>query len=346
MRAARLYGYDPDLKGDEFLRLEEVPDPKIEEPDEVLVRVGGAGLCRTDLHVIQGLWDDALVVEPPYILGHENAGWIQEVGSAVRHVRPGDPVLVLPGLSDGVCPACRRGTDNLCESLVWIGIQRDGGFADLLKARERNMITLPEGMEPNAVAPYVDAGLTAYHAAKRATRLVEPDGTVVVIGVGGLGHVGIQALRALSPVRILAVEISQTARRLAEDLGVDEVIDGSQDPVERVRDLTGGTGAGAVLDFVAEGDVPGQAMAMLRAGGAYLVIGYGGKLEIPTMEFLTEKQVIGNVGGTSAEMIELLALAEKGKIRLETTQYPLDRVNDAIGDLRDLRIRGRAVLVP
>jgi NAD+-dependent secondary alcohol dehydrogenase Adh1 len=158
--------------------------------------------------------------------------------------------------------------------------------------------------------------------------------------------VGIQALRALSPVRILAVETSQTARQLAEDLGVDEVIDGSQDPVNRVQELTGGTGAGAVLDFVAEGDVPGQAMAMLGAGGAYLVIGYGGRLEIPTMEFLTEKQVIGNVGGTSAEMIELLALAEMGKIRLETTEYPLDRINEAIGDLRDFRIRGRAVLVP
>jgi NAD+-dependent secondary alcohol dehydrogenase Adh1 len=346
MRAARLYVYDQDLKGDEFLRLEEVREPSIEEPDEVIVRVGGAGLCRTDLHIIQGLWDDALVVEPPYILGHENAGWIQDVGPAVRHVRPEDPVLVLPGLADGVCAACRRGTDNLCESLVWIGIQRDGGFADLLKARERNMIGLPEGMEPSAAAPFADAGLTAYHAAKRASRLVEPNGTVVVVGVGGLGHVGIQVLRALSPVRILAVEISETARRLAEDLGVDEVIDGSQGPVEQVQGLTGGAGADAVLDFVAEGDVPGQAMAMLRPGGAYLVIGYGGKLEIPTMEFLSEKQVIGNVGGTSAEMMELLALAGRGKIRLETTEYPLERINEAIADLRDLRIRGRAVLVP
>ena len=346
MRAARLYGYDTDLKGDELLRLEEVPEPSIEDPGDVLVRVGGAGLCRTDLHIIQGLWDDALVVDPPYILGHENAGWVEEVGSAVRHVRPGDAVLVLPGLSDGVCPACRRGTENLCESLVWIGIQRDGGFAELMKARERNMIPLPEGMEPSAVAPYVDAGLTAYHAAKRATRLVEPNGTVVVIGVGGLGHVGIQALRALSPVRVLAVEISEVARRLAEDLGVDELIDGGESPVERVQELTGGAGADAVLDFVAEGEVPGQAMAMLRPGGVYLVVGYGGRLDVPTMDFLTEKQVIGNVGGTSSEMVELLGLAEQGKVRLETTEYPLDRINEAIGDLRDLRIRGRAVVVP
>jgi NAD+-dependent secondary alcohol dehydrogenase Adh1 len=346
VRAARLYSYDEGLRGGELLRLDDVPEPTVEDPDDVVVRVGGAGLCRTDLHIIQGLWDDALVVEPPYILGHENAGWVHEVGTAVRHVRPGDPVLVLPGLSDGVCPACRRGTENLCETLVWIGIQRDGGFAELLKARERNLIRLPEGMEPSTAAPFADAGLTAYHAAKRAVHEVEPDGTVVVIGVGGLGHVGIQALRALSPVRIAAVDISETGRRLAEDLGVDDVIDGRDVPVERVRELTGGAGADAVLDFVAEEDVPGQAIAMLRPGGSYLVIGYGGTIQVPTMEFLTEKRVIGNIGGTSAEMIELLSLAGRGRIRLETTDYPLDRINQAIADLRDLRVRGRAVLVP
>jgi NAD+-dependent secondary alcohol dehydrogenase Adh1 len=346
VRAARLYSYDEALEGPEFVRLEEVPEPRVEEPDEVLVRVGGAGVCRTDLHIVQGLWDDALVVDPPYVLGHENAGWVEEVGPAVRGLSSGDPVVVLPGLSDGTCATCRRGEDNLCETLVWIGIQRDGGFADLMKARERNMIPLPEGVEPRQAAPFADAGLTAYHVAKRAAAEMEPDGTAVIIGAGGLGHVGIQALRALSPVRIIVVEVSDVARRLAEDVGADEVLDGGDAPVERVQKLTGGRGAHAVLDFVAEGEVPGQAMAMLRPGGTYYVVGYGGTLEVPTMEFLTEKRVIGNVGGTSAELMELMALAGRGKIRLETVDYPLDRINQAISDLRDLRIRGRAVVVP
>jgi NAD+-dependent secondary alcohol dehydrogenase Adh1 len=346
MRAARLHRYNERLEGSEFLRLDEVSEPVIEQPDEVIVRVGGAGLCRTDLHVVQGLWDDALVVEPPYILGHENAGWVEEVGPAVSHLQQGTAVLVLPGVADGVCAVCRRGTDNLCPSLTWIGIQRDGGFADLLKATERNLIALPEGMEPNAAAPLADAGLTAYHAVKRAVGMVEPDGTVVVIGVGGLGHVAVQVIRTLSPLRIVAVEVSDVGRQLASDLEVDEVVDGTSGPVERVEELTGGTGADAVLDFVAEGDVPAQAMAMLRPGGAYLVVGYGGMLEVPTMEFLTEKRVIGNIGGTSAEMIELLALAARGRIRLETKDYPLDQINEAIAALRDLQVRGRAVLVP
>jgi NAD+-dependent secondary alcohol dehydrogenase Adh1 len=346
VRAARLYGYDEALEGPEFVRLEEVPEPRVEEPDEVLVRVGGAGVCRTDLHIVQGLWDDALVVDPPYVLGHENAGWVEEVGPAVRGVSPGDPVVLLPGLSDGTCATCRRGKDNLCETLVWIGIQRDGGFADLMKARDRNMIPLPEGVEPRQAAPFADAGLTAYHVAKRAAAEMEPDGTAVIIGAGGLGHVGIQALRALSPVRIVVVEVSDVARRLAEDVGADEVLDGGDDPVERIQELTGGRGAHAVLDFVAEGEVPGQAVAMLRPGGTYFVVGYGGTLEVPTMEFLTEKRVIGNVGGTSAELMELMALAGRGRVRLETVDYPLERINEAIADLRDLRVRGRAVVVP
>jgi NAD+-dependent secondary alcohol dehydrogenase Adh1 len=346
VRAARLYGYDEPLEGPEFVRLEEVPDPRVEEPDEVLVRIGGAGVCRTDLHIVQGLWDDALLVDPPYVLGHENAGWVEEIGTGVRGISPGDAVVVLPGLSDGTCAACRRGEENLCETLVWIGIQRDGGFADLMKARERNMIPLPDGVEPRQAAPFADAGLTAYHAAKRAAREMEPDGTAVIIGAGGLGHVGIQALRVLSPVQIVVVEASDGARRLAEELGADHVLDVRDAPVDRVQELTGGRGAHAVLDFVAEGDVPGQAMAMLRPGGTYFVVGYGGTLEVPTMEFLTEKRVIGNVGGTSAELTELMALADRGKVRLETVYYPLDRINEAIADLRDVRVRGRAVVIP
>jgi NAD+-dependent secondary alcohol dehydrogenase Adh1 len=346
MKAARLYEYDPDLKGTEFVRLEDVPEPRIEEPDDVIVRVGGAGLCRTDIHVIQGLWDEALVVEPPYVLGHENAGWVEEVGSGVRHLSPGEAVAVLPGLSCGLCRACRRGVDNLCETLVWIGIQKDGGFAELVRARERNLIRLPNGLTPRDAAPYADAGLTAYHAAKRAAAVVPPDGTAVILGVGGLGHAAIQALRALSPARIVAVDISEVARQLAEDLGVEEVVDGSDSPVERVHDLTQGKGADVVLDFVAEGDVPAQAVAMLRPGGTCLVVGYGGTLEMPTMDLLTEKRIIGNIGGTSAEMLELIALAGRGTIRLEIQEFPLDRINEAIADLRDLRIRGRAVLVP
>ncbi|SRR6266511_2135900 len=347
MKAARLYGYDPELKGTEFLMMEEIPAPSIVRADDVIVRIGGAGLCRTDLHIIQGLWDRALVVEPPYVLGHENAGWVEEVGPAVRSFSSGDPVLISPALSDGVCAACRRGDDNQCHNLVWLGIQRDGGFAEFVSVSERNLFDLPEGLDPVQAAPLADAGLTAYHAARKAARILPPDAVAVIIGVGGLGHVGLQALRVLTPARIIAVERSELALELARELGADEVLESSDRLVEEVLGLTGGKGAEAVLDFVGEGDVPGQALEMLRMGGSYFVIGYGGSIEVPTMDMIaTEKSIVGNIGGTATELQELVALAGTRKVRMSVQTYPLERINEAIADLRELRIKGRGVLIP
>ena len=347
MKAARVYEYDPDLAGPEFLKVEDVPEPSIDEPDDVIVRVGGAGLCRTDLHIVEGLWDDARIVDLPYVLGHENAGWVEETGASVRRFEQGDAVVIQPGLSDGLCLSCMRGHDNQCEELVFLGIQQDGGFAEFLKVKERNLVRLPEGLEPRDAAPYADAGLTAFHAAKKASKILEPDGTAVLIGVGGIGHVAIQALRAMSSVRIIVIEKSDLALELARELGVDATIKSSDTSVEEVLELTQGKGAEAVLDFVGEDDVPAQALAMTRMGGYYFVVGYGGTIEVPTMEMIaTEKNIIGNLGGTTSELRELVALAGEGKVQLTTRHYALDEINVAISDLHGGRIKGRGVLVP
>jgi NAD+-dependent secondary alcohol dehydrogenase Adh1 len=346
MRAARLYTYDPEARGPEFVRIEEVPEPTIESPDDVIVRVGGAGVCRTDLHIVQGLWDAAMVVEPPYILGHENAGWVAETGPAVRGLSPGDPVVVMPGLADGTCDACRAGLDNRCEQLVWQGIQLDGGFAELLRTKPRNLVPLPPGLEPKAAAPYADAGLTAYHAVNRALADLVPGSTAVVIGVGGLGHVGVQVLRALTAARILAVDASPEALALAGELGADMQVEAGPLVVDQVRELTGGAGAHVVLDFFAEQDVPQQGLAMLRTGGLYVVIGYGGDINVPAMDVMaTEKRIVGCVGGTYLELKELLALSERGAVTITIREYPFEKVNAALADLAAYRIRGRGVLV-
>jgi NAD+-dependent secondary alcohol dehydrogenase Adh1 len=281
------------------------------------------------------------------VLGHENAGWVEETGSLVRGFEPGDPVVIQPALSDGLCLSCMRGQDNHCENLVFIGIQQDGGFAEFLKVKERNLVRLPEGLEPRDAAPYADAGLTAFHAAKKASKVLEPEGTAVVIGVGGLGHVAIQALRALSSARIIVLEKSDLALELARELGADSAIKSSDTSVDEVLELTQGKGAEVVLDFVAEGEVPAQALAMTRMGGYYFVIGYGGTIEVPTMEMIaTEKNIIGNLGGTTSELRELVSLASEGKVRLTTRYYALDQISEAISDLHEGRIKGRGVLVP
>ncbi|HUH07652.1 MAG TPA: NAD(P)-dependent alcohol dehydrogenase [Egibacteraceae bacterium] len=346
MRAARLHRYDPDLAGPEFLQFDEVDEPAITEPDDVIVRVGGSGVCRTDLHIIQGVWDDGLQTDLPYTLGHENAGWVEEAGAAARSVAPGDAVVVLPGLADGTCDVCRRGLDNRCPALVWQGIQVDGGFTGFLRTKSRNLVPIPEELSPAEAAPYADAGITAYHAAKIAVRDVVPGETVAVIGIGGLGHVAIQVLKALTPARIVAIDRSKEALALAGRFGADHAVLAETDSVAEVLDLTGGAGCAAVIDFVGEGEVPAQAFSMAGAGGRYVVVGYGGTLEIPALDIMgTERQIVGAIGGTYSDLRELLALAADGRVELLTVEYPFEEVNRALGDLAAGRLRGRGVLV-
>src|SRR5699024_2660866 len=176
----------------------EVPEPVVTGPLDVLVEVGAAGLCRTDLHVIEGQWADKMNVTLPYVIGHENAGWVREVGSAVTNVAPGDPVILHPLVTCGLCRACRDGDDVHCEQSFFPGIDTDGGYADYLKTNARAVVKLDSGLEPSDVAALADAGLTAYHAVAKAARTLRPSDHVVVIGAGGLGHIGVQVLAAMS----------------------------------------------------------------------------------------------------------------------------------------------------
>jgi len=202
MKAARLYAYDEKMNVD--LKVEQVDEPKMTAPDAVIVRIGAAGLCRTDLHILEGVWKD--IQDPhrtllPYILGHENAGWVEEVGSGVRSVKKGDVVICHPLCTCGVCYGCRRGEDMYCENARFPGLNTDGGFADYLLTNERALIKLNPHVAPIDVAPLADAGITAYRAARRAAKQLTPGQYCVVLGVGGLGHVALQALHELCGAR-------------------------------------------------------------------------------------------------------------------------------------------------
>ena len=190
MKAVRLHRYEVRPL------VEDVADPEVTHPFDVVVRVGGAGLCRTDLHIVEGQWAPTSNVALPYTLGHENAGWVHAVGSAVEHLQPGDAVILHPLVTCGFCRACRAGDDVHCEASAFPGIDTDGGMAELIKTSARSVVKLRAGVEPAAVAALADAGLTAYHAVKKAVPLLYPGSTCVVMGAGGLGHIGIQALRA------------------------------------------------------------------------------------------------------------------------------------------------------
>src|SRR5713226_8515870 len=253
MKAAVLNSYDTRVGGPDFVALQEVPDPRIQGPSDVIVRIGGAGVCRTDLHVIEGLWRDRVPVTLPYIMGHENAGWVEAIGSSVETVKVGDPVICHPLLSKGEALAARRGNDMHAGG-AFPGIDSNGGYAELLKTAERAVIKLPLTLAPKDVAPYADAGLTAYHAAKKAARHLLPGDVVVVIGAGGLGHIGIQVLQTLCAADIIAVDRSDLALDLAKDCGADHIVKADGNEVAAVLALTDGAGAEAVIDFVGEGD--------------------------------------------------------------------------------------------
>jgi NAD+-dependent secondary alcohol dehydrogenase Adh1 len=303
MKAARLHEYHQQL------RLDEIGEPGIVEPHDVIVRVGGAGLCRTDLHIQEGQWAEKSGVRLPYTLGHENAGWVHEVGSAVEIVKPGDTVIVHPLITCGLCRACRAGDDVHCANNLFPGISVDGGFAELLKTTARSIVKLEPTLHPRDIAALADAGLTAYHAVKKAAPTLYPGTRALVIGAGGL-----------------------------------VTVDGKH--VDTVLEMTDGKGVEAVLDFVGERGAIEDGVAMLRDAGSYYVIGYGENINVPTIEIISrEINFIGNLVGSYNDLEELMTLTAQGKVSLHTSIYALDAVNDAMADLDQGRLHGRGILV-
>ena len=341
MKAVRLQKYH------QHPVLEDVPEPHATGPFDVVVKIGGAGVCRTDLHIIEEQWAEKSGVELPYTIGHENAGWVHEVGPAVSNVAVGDTVILHPTPTCGLCTACRAGDDMHCVNSTFPGLDSDGGMAEYLLTSARACVKLDPSTRPQDVAALADAGITAYHAVRKAIPLLPPGTTCVVIGAGGLGHIGVQCLAALTAARIIVVDRNPDALKLAEQLGADQTVVADGQQVDAVLGLTDGAGAHVVLDFVAEQGAEQDGFAMTGRGGSYFVIGYGGQVQIPTLDIIsTERNIVGNIVGTFNELAELMALAQAGKVTLHTRTYPLDAAADAVADLDAGRIRGRAILVP
>jgi NAD+-dependent secondary alcohol dehydrogenase Adh1 len=336
MRAALLSEYHRPLE----LIEKDVPEPTAAR--DVLIRIGGAGVCATDLHAQDGLMEPA-GLRPPIVLGHENAGWVQAVGADVTTAGEGDAVLVYPPYSCGLCVSCRRGLDMFCQRHQFYGLTKDGGFADYLVVDERSLVPLPAGVEPAAVAPHSDAGITAYHAVKKLLPRLAPGTTSVVIGVGGVGHIALQLLRMLGGGAVIGVDTDGRRRALAKELGADEVLADAAD----VREATDGAGADVVLDFVATDATHAAGLDMLARRGLYSTVGYGGMITVPSVAMVVgETEIAGNLVGSWVDLWELLQLHGRGDVTLKTQTHPLEAVNDVPDALREGEITGRAVLVP
>ena len=341
MRAVQVVGYHQDLQ------MTELPVPEPTGPFDVVVRIGGAGVCRTDLHILEGQWQAKTDVALPYTIGHENAGWVHAVGSAVTNVKEGDTVIVHPLITCGLCRACRSGDDVHCESSAFPGIDTNGGYAEYLRTSARSVVKIDDSLQPSDVAALADAGLTAYHAAAKAAKRLKPRDRCVVIGAGGLGHIGIQVLKALTPAEIIVVDRNPDAVKLALSIGADHGVVAEGGQVEQVLELTDGFGAEVVVDFVGEGGATAEGVRMLRRSGDYHVVGYGENIDVPTIDIVsTEINFIGNLVGSYNDLCDLMVLAARGAVTLHTAKYALDDFQSAIDDLDAGRVRGRAILVP
>ena len=341
MRAARLYGYQK-----EFV-VENIPDPE-PGPGQVLVRIGGSGACHSDLHVRGGEMA-ALPFPPfPWTLGHENAGWVAGLGSGAEGFELDEPVAVFGGWGCGSCRVCLGGEEQLCDVMRWGGIGRPGGYAEYLIVPSTRHLVRLHTLDPVEAAPLTDAGLTPYRAVKKVLGRLVPGSTAVTIGVGGLGHFGLQLLEDLSPARVVAVDTQETKRALAGSLGAELVLDPvTADAGAEIMAFTQGQGADAVLDFVGSDRTLELAARAVGRKGVIVLVGLGGG-SVPFSFFglATEAELTTSDWGSRNELAEVIALAEQGRLRGHVERHPLQDINAVFERLEHGQVDGRAVLVP
>jgi len=330
--------------------LREVPVPE-PGPGQVLVKVGGAGACHSDLHLMAAPAGGAPFALP-FTLGHENAGWVERTGPGVAGLAPGDPVLVYGPWGCGHCVRCRQGAENYCENAGGTtpggGLGHDGGMAPYMLVPSARFLVPLGGLDPRDAAPLTDAGLTSYHAVKRSLPLLGSGATAVVIGAGGLGQMAIQILRTLSAATtVIAVDSAPEKRAIALELGADDAVASGEDAVRRVRDVTRGQGAQLVLDFVGIDATLALAAQMARALGHLTIVGIGGgKLPVGFGSPAHECAVSAPYWGSLPELMEVVELARSGRLRMRVEHYRLEQAAEVYRRLHEGRIAGRAVVVP
>lgn len=319
------------------LTLEERPTPRATEPFDVVVRVAAAGVCRTDLHLLTGSLPPPL----PLVLGHENAGWVHEVGSAVTNVAVGDSVLCYPFVSTGLSTPERAGLDSAAPDRRTPGITVDGGFAEFVHTNARSMVPVSGDADLASLTVLTDAGLAAYRACKQAASTIRPGDTAVVLGIGGLGHLAVQIMRSISCAHVVAVDPNPAARDLGSASGAHDVVS-----FEEFIRRPPGT-ARAVLDFVGSDATSSTGVRAVDFAGTYFAVGVGGKVELSMTELVeSEKTIRGVYVGTYTDLLEVTELATSGQLRPCVTRYPLEAANEALHDLEAGRVLGRAVLEP
>ena len=331
------------------MKLDEV-DLQKPKGEEVIIRAGAAGVCHSDIHFMGGEWKDAMHVKLPLTIGHETAGFVEEVGDAVKGLAKGDVVAVFGGWGCGTCPFCKGGDEQLCMRPKWPGLsEHDGGYAEYMYVPTYRFLVRADGLDPKQVAPMTDAGLTPYRAVKKVLHLLNPNSFTLLFGVGGLGSYALQYLKLLSQTKVISVERDEDKARLAREMGSDHVINArDQDVISSITDITGGRSVGVVMDLVSSKETLETGLAALGKKGTLVLVGLMGKsFEVPIFRsIVNEYNIIGSLWGNYNELVEAIGLLRAGKIKTPISQFRLDDVGRALESLRTGKVCGRAILVP
>jgi propanol-preferring alcohol dehydrogenase len=329
------------------LREVAVPEPG---PGQVLIMIGGAGACHSDLHILEAPPRPG-PAPAPFTLGHENAGWVEKLGSGATGFAVGDPVIVYGPWGCGSCANCRVGLENYCQNPGQIkpgGLGANGGIANYMLVPSTRFL-LPLGkLDPREAAPLTDAALTSYHAVKRSINLLVPGSTAVVIGAGGLGQMAIQVLKALSgAATVVAMDTSPAKLETAKKMGADEALPSGDGAVKRIKEITRGQGADVVLDMVGVQPTLDTAAQISRVLGHITIVGLGGgALPVNFRSPAKECSVASPYWGSIPELMEVVSLAQAGKIKMLVEHFPLERASEAYHLLHEGKIPGRAVILP
>lgn len=326
----------------------ETPEPG---PGQIRLKVTAAGLCHSD-EFVMSLPADRFNYPLPMTLGHEGVGIVDKLGAGVTGVTVGESVAVYGPWGCGLCHNCAQGKENYCARAAELrifppGLGAPGALAEYLIIDDvRHLIPLGD-LDPVAAVSLTDAGLTPYHAIKSSAAALVPGSTAVVIGTGGLGHMGIQILRALTGATIIALDIDEEKLTLATELGADHVLLSNADAPARIRELTNGYGAEAVFDFVGMQATVEIARQSIARDGIIQIVGIGGGI-LSAGFFSTPygASVRNPYWGSRSELMEVFDLARSGKISVHVERFTLDETPEAYERLHAGKIRGRAVVVP
>jgi propanol-preferring alcohol dehydrogenase len=354
MLSARIHEYQKPLM------IDNIPKPKVAYSEEVLIKVGAAGLCHSDLHLINGEWKEVLPLKLPMTPGHEVAGWIEDMGESVPDsalMNKGDLVAIFGGWGCGICKYCKNGDEQLCNFPRWPGLSAyDGGYSEYIMVPSyRFLISVDKhfSMHPEELAPLTDAGLTPYRAIKKIRHLLGPGKTIAIFGIGGLGSYAVQYAKILGQSStVIALDRKEEKLQLAEKSGADYVVNvsaNSQNIRNEIIKMTKGRGGvDVVIDCVGAEDTIEDSCRILNKGGSLVIVGlFGSQIKMPLVRtVLQEYQLYGSLWGNYSELSEVIELAKANKIKHNIQKFPLSEINEAIGLLKKGEILGRGVVIP